>query len=364
MKKKTVILVSIAVLLTVGSITCRLISPGLQFVLNNMEKDDTPCPAPLCDTAIILGGDTVPIRVYRPHSKQKKVVLLVHGVHFKGYNEPRLLHFMRTLLTEHSTVVVPDLHDLKNYELTPHTVGLIEQCALWTINSPRVNPRHKKIALYGISFSGGLCISVASRESLRGRISSVFDFGGHGDLDETLEYLVTGIQPDGTRLPPHIYAGAVVARWLADSLVPPGQVQPLREALFYYLSEQGDNVDRMLDSLPEESKMIVNLCRDRKADELGKLLKIHLKNYTADPVLSPLKGPVPTSPLFLLHGSTDNVIPPAETRKIGVWAAQTTRVVMLVSPLIQHVEMGKNSRVPPVADYWNFIRFWTELLRS
>ena len=119
-----------------------------------------------------------------------------------------------------------------------------------------------------------------------------------------------------------------------------------------------------MSNLPQQTKAIVNLCLNRDAVTLGHLLRKRLGEYSMGEALSPVRGPVPQCRIFLLHGSTDNVIPPSETIRLAGWAGQKTRVKMLVSDLIQHVELDENDRAPHWYGYWAIIRFWTELLRS
>ena len=89
----------------------------------------------------------------------------------------------------------------------------------------------------GISFAGGLSVVAAGRPSIRDRLAFVYSFGGHGDLPRVLRYLCTGLEPakpddpPGAPVrvrPPHDYRVAVILVGIADRMVPPEQVKPLR----------------------------------------------------------------------------------------------------------------------------------------
>ena len=70
-------------------------------------------------------------------------------------------------------------------------------------------------------------------------------FGGHGDLPRTLRYLCTGIQPDGSQRPPHDYGVVIILLSVADQVVPPDQVEPLRKVILTYLeASRLDLVDK------------------------------------------------------------------------------------------------------------------------
>jgi len=208
-----------------------------------------------------------------------------------------------------------------------------------------------------------LCLSAAGRESLKNRLAFVFAFGSHCNLDRTMEYLVSGELPDHTVLPPHVYGQAVLLRRFADRFVEPDRVEALREVLLVYLQEKFEETQTRLGTLEPDSQRLIKLCLDRNTEELGKVLAPIVRSSSSDPSLSPSAKAPPACPIFLLHGSLDNVIPAFETLNLHAWAAPSTETHALVSELIQHVEMGENSPEVSVGDYWAIIRFWTEMLK-
>lgn len=369
-RSRWILLATVGLFLLGGSVTFRLVMPGALFLIRFLDDSQ---PADLSDTSfevteITIARDalTVPGRLYKPAAGYDRVLLVIHGVHHKGYDEPRLVSFAERLADLGFAVVTPDMADLRNYEIVPQAVDDIEKISLWTlIDSDLVEPEGEgKIGLLGISFSGGLCLSAASRPSLRGKTAFVFSFGGHADLDATMEYLATGRLPDRSCLPPHVYGQAVLVRKFADRLVPPEELPSLRETLCWYLTERFDETRERLGSLSPRSRELVSLCLDRDTEELGKILLPHILASSSDHSLSPIKGPPPDCPVFLLHGRGDNVIPASETVKLAAWASPATETTSLVSDLIQHVEMKGTGESFSLFEYWKIIRFWTELLRS
>src|SRR5262249_46468570 len=131
----------------------------------------------------------------------------------------------------------------------------IERSAVWLTSESGLSPDHT-IGMMGISFSGGLSLVAAGRPSLAGHVAYVFSFGGHDDLPRVLRYLCTGqepyphqqvairLTPDSTAegsdnqpftRPPHDYGVAVILLGVAERVVPPRQVEPLRAAIRQYL---------------------------------------------------------------------------------------------------------------------------------
>lgn len=362
---KRVALVMAGLLVILCATAYGKLATGARFLVRYVDRESPPEVEIVERIVEIPGPDrTIPVKLFVPADGFRRVVLMVHGVHWKGYDEPRLLHFARTLASMGIAVAAPDLEDLKNYQLEPRAVDEIEASALWLLDDSGLESPDGKIGILGISFAGGLGISAASRESLAGRVAYIFSFGGHGDLDRTLEYLIDGAMPGAGRVPPHVYGQAVVIRFFADRLVPPDQVDRLRAVLFDYLRDQKEAVRAALDSLAPESRRLVKLCLERDVAALGKILDEKIGGFSTDRSLSPVKGEPPDCPLFLLHGSADNVIPPSESVLTGSWAREKTDVTVLVSELIKHVDLDPADEEPPLWEYVKAISFWNELLRD
>ncbi len=104
------------------------------------------------------------------------------------------------------------------------------------------------------------------------------------------------------------------------------------------------------------------LCLKRQTKELGNLLEPVVRAQPSHDSLSPIRGRPPLCPVFLLHGSVDNVIPPSETTTLARWASAGTNA--LITDLIKHVDLQDGDSNDSIFSYYRLIRFWTELLRS
>jgi dipeptidyl aminopeptidase/acylaminoacyl peptidase len=80
-----------------------------------------------------------------------------------------------------------------------------------------------------------------------------------------------------------------------------------------------------------------------------------------DPALSPERSPAPQAPVFLLHGTEDNVIPARESRHLYDHLSPHTRVRLLISPLLTHADVDPQARL---REGWGFISFWADVLRQ
>lgn len=302
--------------------------------------------------------------VYLPVRSPRRTLLAIHGIHYDGYNEGRLRTFSEKMAQLGIALVTPDIEDLKNYRITTRALDDMEDVALWTLQQKELVPERSdgKIGLMGFSFSGGLSMSVGARASLRNRTAFIFSFGGHGDIDRTMEYLVTGNLPEGGYQEPHIYAVAVVLSRYVDRLVKAEELPLMRECLFDYLHEREQLVLAKKGPLSPEAQKLLMLCVQRKSKELGEILISYVRSSPCDPALSPTRFTPPPCRIFLLHGAIDAVIPPSESKRLYDWAAQGTSAELLISKMIVHVEWNLNYR--NWREVWDLATFLTKFLRS
>ena len=333
-------------------------------------------------TVTVEPRHTVPTRqgpveaqFYRPSGDVRRSILLVPGVHSMGITEPRLTGLARDLAGSGITVMAMALPDLTHYSITARSADVIEDAASWMAAQPALAP-DGRVGMVGISFAGGLSLVAAGRPSIRDKVAYVLSFGGHGNLQRTLRYLATGVAPqvEGlTTRPPHDYGVAVILHAGADLLVPPGQVQPLRDGIgTFLLASQLTLVDRtqadatfakareMVKVLPEPSATLLTYVNDRNTKALGPLLEPHI-GLQADPAPSPELAPSPpAAPVFLLHGDDDIVIPAAESVLLAEYLrSKGVEVHLLLSSIITHAEFDRSAAA---VEAWKIVRFWSQVL--
>ncbi len=326
----------------------------------------------------------IPARLYRPDGAIRRSVILTPGVHAMGIEEPRLKGLAGDLAASGVAVMTIALPDLVRYRFTPEEVDEIEDAAGWLAGQQDLAP-DGHVGLMGISFAGGLSIVAAGRPSLADHVSYVLSFGGHGDLPRVLRYLCTGLEPLPPGAPPgmrrhyrapHDYGVAVILLGLADRLVPPDQVEPLRHGIETYLTASqltlvdmkraGDVYEeskRIAAALPEPSATLMRLVNARDTRALGARLLPALDDPGLyPPVTSPDRSAPPQAPVFLLHGTDDTVIPAVETLLLAQHLRQEgVEVHALLSGLITHAEVDKTAAV---SETWKLVAFWSEVLQE
>ncbi len=327
----------------------------------------------------------VPSRLYRPTGGFSRLALLVPGIHAAGIHEVRLTALAHDLAATGIGVMTMALPDLVRYRITPQSTDVIEDAITFLSRRPELAP-DGRIGIVGISFAGGLSIVAAGRPGVRDRVAYVLSFGGHGDLPRVMQFLCTGIQPTGPGLPrtpdgkglyrqPHDYGVAVILYGVADQVVPPEQVQPLRDGIRTFLLASQETLMDMTranamfqqardqeQALPEPARHLLHWVNERSVKDLGPALLPYLARLGGDPALSPDRAlGVPAAPVYLLHGADDTVIPAIESELLGRHLKDKgVEAHVLLSQLITHAEVNKSAAA---SETLRLIGFWGSLLR-
>jgi hypothetical protein len=399
-KRRLAMLIALAVLSTFGVVALPYLD-ALGFIIRAADIGGTP--ATLAgwrtytytrqpDMWVPTRSGNIPARLFEPEGRVRRTLLLMPGVHRDGINESRLVGLAEDLSETGYRVVTVAAPDLQKFKVTPEVTDVIEDAVKWTSEQPQFRT-DGKIGIVGISFTGGLSIVAAGRESIRDRVAFVMSFGGHGDLARALHYLasgevlgnleqakqssaVAGADHVGVH-PPHDYGLAVVLLNLADRVVPPDQVATLSKGIDGFLLASSlavtdppksvpvfEEMKKYQETLPEPSRTYMQYVNDRAVDKLGPILLPvveSLKNHPGMAALSAERAPPPTAPIFLLHGVDDSVIPSVETVLLAEHLKGKAEVKGLLSGLITHAEVN---RTPGATEVWRLASFWREIMRQ
>src|SRR5262245_7595041 len=315
---------------------------------------------------------SIPARLYLPDGGSDRSVVVFPGIHAGGVDEPRLAAFSRRLAGAGATVASVPLPELRRFHISPVSTDMIEDAAFWMASDRTLSPRGR-VALAGVSFAGGLALVAAGRPRLADRIQLVVALGPHADLPRVMTYLCTGRLPDGTTRAPHDYGVAVLLLEALPRLVPPEQVAAAKQAVLAFLEPSSaastdpgrspamfSDARQGADQSPEPSHTLLELLNDRNVAALGQKLLPYVEDLGGAMALSPDRSPPTTAPVFLLHGTEDNVIPSTETPLLAGFLEQhgNTRVKWLLTPLLSHATV----RPATADDAWQLVRFWKDLL--
>ena len=251
----------------------------------------------------------IPIDLHDPPA-----LVVVHGVHSKGIDEPRLVRFSRAVAASGVAVLTPEVRELCDYRIDPASIDTIGSSAAALARELR----RETVGVMGFSFAGGLALIAASDPRYRAAFAFVVAVGAHDDLGRVLRFFVSNEapRPDGTamRLGAHPYGPAVLMYSHARDFFAPYDVAVASDALSLWLREDFDAARAHSAALSAEGAKQMKHIFDRDTAALAADLSAEIDR------LEPSFAAVSPSahlaeigvPVFLLHGAGDSVIPPTE----------------------------------------------------
>ena len=294
---------------------------------------------------------------------QPPSLIVLHGVHRLGIDEPRLMGFAAAMASCGIRVLTPELPDIKDYHVDSNAVRTIGESAKW-FAAQTGGP----VGVMGLSFSGGLALVAAADPLYHPYFKFVFAVGAQDSMDRVTQYYRTGrdVRPDGSVevLPAHEYGPLVLEYEYLEDFVPARDLGPVRAVLRAHLYE-----DKQAEA---EASLLLNETQQLEALELmdattaatrAKIAAAIAKHTDELAGLSP-RGRLGTlsTPVYLLHGEADNIIPSAETLWMASELPSEDLKAMLVSPLLSHLDLDGGK--PGLMDQWRLIHFFALIMNA
>ena len=317
------------------------------------------------DVTLNTSQGTVRGRLYTPvrHPNAPALVVL-HGVHHLGMDEPRLIAFASAMASCGFRVLTPELPDIKDYHVGANSIATIGDTTTWLAQQNGGRP----VGVMGLSFSGGLSLLAASDPQFRQSIKFVVAIGSQDAMSRVAQYYRTGhdLRPDGTEqlLPPHEYGALVMEYENLQDFAPAADLTPLRAVLREHLYEDDVAEKAALAALtPAQLAEVRQLMDTTSAETRDKLSAAETKHIADMAGVSP-HGHLEqlTTPVYLLHGEGDNIIPAAETLWMASELPSETLKASLISPVLTHIDIDKHG--PTAMDRWRLVHFFALLLHA
>jgi dienelactone hydrolase len=309
-------------------------------------------------------GEKIPARIYTPANvKNAPGVVLVHGVHHKGIDEPRLERFARAVAGAGVVVMTPSVKELSDYKVAPRSIDTVG-AAIFDLKE-RLGT--DKVGLMGMSFGGGISLLAAADERFADDVSFVVAVGAHDDLSRVSQFFINNEtpEPNGSikKLHAHGYGMMVLVYSHASDFFPAEDVPAASDALRLWLQEKREEAKKVASTLTPPSKAKLDKlfadgpdsAKDLKPEIMAQIQKHEedMKRVSPHGHLATIKANV-----YLLHGEGDTVIPSTET----LWLAQDVPAdrlrTALVSPAIEHVEL----KDPSASDKWALVHFMGQVI--
>lgn len=279
-------------------------------------------------------------------------IIFLHGMSPLGISDPRQVRAVQALVHAGFRVICPEIPAIKNLRIDADSIKTFAAVLETILADPQLAPGGR-IALFAPSFSGAICLKAAASPQVADRIAAVCAMGSLAGIRGSMEYLFLSPDADG-------YARYIV---LANYLPLVKKYAPLAPA---FLALAHDNwsasavENPLLPGIRKTShaqeavrklKLVQRKTFERlqndinfRSEVFAELTPFMDKEIAAYDVLS-VAGNI-TSPVFLLHGEGDNVIPSDESVQL---AARLNQSRLVVSPFVGHGDSKISiSRIPDI----------------
>jgi len=322
-------------------------------------------PIQVRDLELPLESGAVRARLYMPAwPKNAPAIVVLHGVHYLGIDEPRLMNFAAAMASCGIEVLTPELPDIKDYHVDVNSIATIGESARWLAEQNHGRP----VGVMGLSFSGGLSLLAAADPRYQPDIRFVVAVGSQDEMSRVAEYYETGEdkRPDGTmeKLPPNDYGALVLEYEHLGEFLPASDLAPVRAVLRAHLYEDAAGertaLARLTPAQSTEAKALMDTVLPATRTELERDDARHTADMAAvspHGQLARLKTPV-----YLLHGAGDNVIPSAETEWMEAELPRRTLKAALISPVLSHLNL--DGTTPTEMDQLRLVHFFADVLRA
>lgn len=314
------------------------------------------------EIAIATPSGPMRARLYTPVHPSGRGMVVVHGVHFDGIDDPRMRSFARALAGAGIPVLTPHVVALTELRVEPGEIDSIGLAAQEL--SRRTGHR---VGVFGLSFAGGLALLAAADERYRRFVGYVFAVGAHADMARVARYYATdeAPRPGGSvqKLRAHPYGAMILIYTHPEDFFSPREAPLAREALRLALNEKEQAARAAAEKLSPASRAELEALAVHwkptavlRAALLRSIEKHAAEFAAVSPAgkLSPLRTRV-----YLLHGAGDNVIPAAESEWLASELGSSHVRALLISPVISHVETESK---PTGGDEAQLVHFLAQVL--
>ena len=282
-----------------------------------------------------VGGLTM--RSYRPPGEPRGHLLLAHGMHPLGFDEPRMVSLARALAGAGLSVHTPDQPLLKSLSLDARTSDQLARYARALSEREGI----PAVGVMAISFAGGFALTAAAADPAA--FAFVVPIGAHHDLRRVVRWFAgaEASAPSGPAVsyPPHRYGVGLLVHGASEHFFAPDESDRAHAALDHALRGENAEAGTLIATLSEEAQSILTEARhpNHPTTLAPRILSLLRDEESAFLAASPT-GRLSQLPVdvMILHGAEDPIIPPTEAVHLANELPGEPR--LLISAALRHAE--------------------------
>ena len=316
------------------------------------------------DISLPITGASVRARLYLPVGvRHPPGMVVLHGIHHLGIDEPRLMNFARAAAGSGFAVLTPEIAALADYRVDASAMAVVGESPAWLQQRLGGGP----VTAVGISFAGGLALLAGNDPRYAPHMRALALMGPYDDLGRVSRFLATSQAelPDGRSIPyaAHPYGAQIFVYDHLAQFFPAADLPLAHDALRFWLWEQPQNARALVPKLSVQARTTMEMLFDDHLDSLRPQMPQAIAADSAQLAEVSPQGRLGSLrlPVFILHGATDDIIPSTES----LWLDREVPVqdlrALLITPAFSHVDPEKGSQW---YDELKLVNFMADVLRA
>jgi pimeloyl-ACP methyl ester carboxylesterase len=272
---------------------------------------------------------------YPAGSLPTQAIVMAAGISELGCYHPRLQALSRVLADSGMLVITPDIKIFRQFQISAEPIN---EFIFWfdQAKTLKVGSKLQKVGLAGISYSGTLALMAAVRPEVRDRVSFVVGIGSYFNLTQCTKFWFDAgpVTVSEGYYPTRFYAKWVIMLAALDTIASNEDRVYLHDLLQNLLLQKKISPpDSPLTSEGERWRRLAIMREDQADPELSHQIESHLTQRLYRQ-LDPREAlPELSCPVFLIHGSYDDLIPFTESQELH---KRIENSYLLISPVLTH----------------------------
>ncbi|MGB0589753.1 MAG: hypothetical protein ACPGU1_08755 [Myxococcota bacterium] len=308
-------------------------------------------PSGVSRQEVTFEGPNGAMRAWIVRPKDRAVtgrLFVIHGLHFLGPEDPRLLRFLSAVAASGVEVFAPFLPTLLALSLAESAVA--ETAAAFDTATQRAPGG--PLGVFTISFGSVLGLRLMNDPKFDGQTGDLMLFGGYCDWRDALRYSITDRDMSGDTVPPDpLNQPAIYMNLVSDMPAAPSNTAPLRSAwMAYAKATWGDPAMRDITRFePVARRLAESLDAADRPLFLrgcglgdGAMKEVEQALSKASPRLAWLapQGELARlrGTLHIAHGADDDVVPVRHAAALARGATSCTTVNQFITGIYGHTE--------------------------
>jgi pimeloyl-ACP methyl ester carboxylesterase len=244
-------------------------------------------------------------------------MILIPGLSPKGRHDPRVIAFAQTLARAEFQVFVPDLPNMRRFQVTVDDAVIIADAACWLQRAETTRP----LGITAVSFAVGPAVAALYQPEAERRVDFFLAVGGYHDITALITYVTTGYyrrapnEPWQHR-PPKRFAKWVFLLTNAVRLDDLDDKLTLIEMAERRLDDPDADVEDLVARLGPEGRSVYDLIENNDPDRVPALLAagprtVRREAAALDPSRRDLTAV--TTRFLLVHDRDDRTVPASQS---------------------------------------------------